>query len=340
MDFVTLRSRRPRERRSLSPSIVAFWLGAAVLSYVVVLGPNGFAFGAAHERARVRGLPLVQPARNAFGKSGDVRLRVALPGAQVEYPLEVQGEPEDVRYAWVAFGRDSIEGSPRSLVEKMVAPERPGFYRLAIMGADGAPSIVDSLALAVLVPFTAKSGAALNGYRIGFYGGERRGRTSGPDGFVEIASELMDLPISRHLRVADFLSRDGQTSWPRYAALDPRLLDKIELVLDELDKRRTLRKGTEATVDVHSGFRTPSHNRRVLHAARDSRHQYGDAADLRIDANGDGRINGVDLGLIAKAVDTVEELHPELAGGLGLYSQTGSSYVHIDARGQRVRWRS
>jgi uncharacterized protein YcbK (DUF882 family) len=338
MEFVTLRSRRLRERRSLSPFVVAAWLGAALLSYVLVLGPNGFAFGAVAEAKRLRGLPVVQPARNAFGKSGDVRLRVALPGAQVEYPLEVQGDPEDVRYAWVALGRDSIEGTPRALVEKMRAPDRPGFYRLAVIGADGSRIMVDSIALAVLVPFKAKSGSALNGYRIGYYGGERRGRVTGPDGFVEVASDAMDLPVSRHLRVADFLTRDGQTSWPRYAALDPRLLDKIELVLDEIDKRRT-RKGAEATVDVHSGFRTPSHNRRVLRAAQDSRHQYGDAADLRIDANGDGRINGTDLLLISRAVDSVEELHPELAGGLGLYSQNGSPYVHIDARGQRVRWR-
>jgi hypothetical protein len=81
------------------------------------------------------------------------------------------------------------------------------------------------------------------------------------------------------------------------------------------------------------------HNRRVVRAATDSRHQYGDAADIAVDANGDGRITSADVGLIARAVEAVERLHPELAGGLGIYTG-GSAYAHIDVRGQSVRWRS
>jgi hypothetical protein len=63
--------------------------------------------------------------------------------------------------------------------------------------------------------------------------------------------------------------------------------------------------------------------------------------DLSIDADGDGRINSRDLRLITAAVDTVEKYYPDLAGGLGVYSGINFRvpYVHIDARGTRVRWR-
>lgn len=92
-------------------------------------------------------------------------------------------------------------------------------------------------------------------------------------------------------------------------------------------------------VGVHSGFRTPLHNERVPRAASDSRHQYGDAADLAIDADGDGKVTYLDGLAVSRAVGLVERDHPELVGGLGLYGNRGTpSYVHIDVRGKRSRW--
>ena len=124
--------------------------------------------------------------------------------------------------------------------------------------------------------------------------------------------------------------------WPKYVALNPRLLDKLELIFADLGGR--VRPGL--AVDMHSGFRSPSHNSRVERAARDSRHQYGDAADLAVDADGDGRITMTDELLVMLAVERVESAHPDLVGGLGLYTSRRyrTPYVHIDARGKRTRW--
>jgi uncharacterized protein YcbK (DUF882 family) len=160
-----------------------------------------------------------------------------------------------------------------------------------------------------------------------------------PLGFVEIGPSVLDLPLTKHLRVSDFVTHDNQETWPRYAALDARLLDKIELVIAEV--ARLTGKGEDASLalDVHSGFRTPVYNRRVKRAALDSRHQYGDAADIAIDGNGDGRISSADTRLVARAVEQVEREHPDLVGGMGLYNLGSASYVHIDARGKRARWR-
>src|SRR6185436_17175439 len=117
--------------------------------------------------------------------------------------------------------------------------------------------------------------------------------------------------VSRHLRLGDFLTHDSQDSiWPKYVALNPRLLDKIELVLAKIGSRSKVSQADSAELnvafDVHSGFRTPLYNKKVRRSARDSRHQYGDAIDLAIDANGDGRVTLKDELLVSQAVDAVE----------------------------------
>jgi hypothetical protein len=289
--------------------------------------------------------PLALASRNAFGRSGEVRVLFALPGDSVEYPVEVRGDPGELAYVWVPFGDSSVgatvpEETVRPLESPLAAPAAPGFYRLELIhGAER--TLVDGPALSVMVPFSAKLGSTLNGYRIGTYVAERLGARpkDAPPGFVEVDEEMADMPVTKHLRLGDFLTHDGQEKWPRYAALDARLLDKIELVVAEIGRLTGKGDSAQLALDVHSGFRTPIHNRRVTRAARDSRHQYGDAADIAIDGNGDGRLTFADTRLVARAVEAVEQAHPDLVGGMGLYNRGGASYVHIDARGRRVRWR-
>jgi uncharacterized protein YcbK (DUF882 family) len=198
------------------------------------------------------------------------------------------------------------------------------------------------MTLAVLVPFSQKLGSTLNGYRIGTYLAERLkgGSHDHPEGFVQVGAEDVNLALSKHLRLGDFVTHDAQDTWPRYAALNPQLLDKLELVLAEIASWRGDTANVHVAVDVHSGFRTPLYNRTVKRSAKDSRHQYGDAADVTIDANGDGRYTAADTKLVVKAVEAVESRHPDLTGGLGLYTSRRYStpYVHIDARGTRARW--
>jgi hypothetical protein len=289
--------------------------------------------------------PLALASRNAFGRSGEVRVLFALPGEEVEYPVELREDPTGVAYAWVPItdttGVDGIlPEEMHPLDTSLEAPEEPGFYRLALIDGDER-MLVDGPALTVMVPFSAKLGSTLNGYRIGTYVAERLGALSddAPPGFVEVDEAMADLPLTKHLRLSDFLTHDGQDKWPRYAALDARLLDKIELVVAEIGRVTKKGDSAEVALDVHSGFRTPIHNRRVTRAARDSRHQYGDAADIAIDGNGDGRLTFADTRIVARAIEAVELAHPDLVGGMGLYNRGGASYVHIDARGRRARWR-
>ena len=287
-------------------------------------------------------VPLAEPSISAFGASGEVKLAFALPGQEISYPLDVHGDPTELQYAWVRNGDTTLSTVPRVLTsDKVFAPPKAGFYRLALLKS-GPHREIEGLTLAVLVPFEEKEGTMLRGYRIGTYIAERvAGRQPPPTGFLEITPADVDLPITKHLRVGDFLNHDQVGVWPSYAAVNPKLLDKLELVIQEIARWHGDKAVANIELDVHSGFRAPEHNQKIRRAARDSQHQYGDAADVAIDANGDGKITAIDSRMVGLAVEIVELKHPDLVGGLGIYTSGHSStnYVHIDVRGRRARWR-
>lgn len=300
------------------------------------------AAGAATELSAV---PVRVPVRPAFGQSAGVYVRVALPGQVVEYPVALASPDARVRYGWVRAGDGSVATGEQPLTGAVVvAPTQPGLYHLAVSSAPagatrvaGVRRVLDDITLAVLVPFAQKLGGTLNGYQIGRYpfesfGGER------PTGFLEVTPATARVQLSRHLRLEDFVTHDGQTHWPRYVAVSPQLLDKVELVVAEIARVRGIADPIRVAVDVHSGFRTPLHNGGVEGAAFNSRHQYGDAADVAIDADGDGRYTALDAQWAGLAAEMVERRHPELVGGLGMYTSVRSPYVHIDVRGRRARW--
>jgi hypothetical protein len=322
-------------------------IGLIVLATLGALGvrnPGGVFAAKPFGTFLSRSLPVATPSPTAFGTSGGVLLKFAMPGASIEYPLDVHGDPSSLSYAWVRVGDSTVTESPKPLAgADVVVPASPGFYRLAL-SRSGSHRIIEGLTVAVLVPFEKKVGGSVNGYRIGTYLAEKlaSSQTPPPEGFLEIRPGDVDIAISKHLKVSDFLNHDSQETWPRYAAVSPRLLDKIELVIGELARwHGGTTDDVKLQLDVKSGFRAPDHNRQVRRAARDSQHQYGDAADVAIDANGDGRYSAQDSRMVGLAVEIVELKHPDLVGGLGIYTSghTRTTYVHIDARGKRARWR-
>jgi hypothetical protein len=197
--------------------------------------------------------------------------------------------------------------------------------------------------------FGQKVRALLNGYRLGYWP-EEKGRLRSeayrnPDGFIEVTPENEDTRVSEHFRLRDFVSHGQDNVWPKYLVLREPLLDKLELVIEDLNDHGVNAEGMR----VRSGFRTPAHNQAVRGegSARDSRHQFGDAADVFIDQvgngrmsdlNGDGKVNFADVKMILDAVERVEARYPELVGGTGLYTGRNGQFAHIDVRGVRARW--
>ena len=221
---------------------------------------------------------------------------------------------------------------------------------LASASLQGTPSSAPETVF-TMRSFGQKVRAWLNGYRLGYWPQEKGRLRSeaykNPDGFIEVTPDNEDTRVSEHFRLRDFISHDQKDVWPKYVVLREPLLDKLELVIEDLNDHGVNAEGMR----IRSGFRTPAHNFAVRGegSARDSRHQFGDAADVFIDQvgngkmsdlNGDGKVNFADVKMILDAVERVEARYPELVGGTGLYAYSGRSgpFAHIDVRGTRARW--
>lgn len=218
-------------------------------------------------------------------------------------------------------------------------------------------SIVDSSTKSLfhfisLLPFSEKHNGRVGTFQVGRWPAERRAPLSPlyrlPAGFIEVTPEIQSLAISRHFTLGEFLSERSQRNvWPKALVLDLRLVDKLELIIQALADSGF----ASPRLKVMSAFRSPSVTLANARTARapESRHQYGDAADIVVDANGDGRMDDLtrdgrvdiaDARYLVRIVLAVEEAHPELVGGIGVYRSTGLSgpFVHVDARGERARW--
>jgi uncharacterized protein YcbK (DUF882 family) len=231
-------------------------------------------------------------------------------------------------------------------------PTDAGVWNVIVRMADAIREVPD-LSLITLVPLSQKRSGRIGEYLIGEWPFETGGKPPSaayepPAGLVRVTAENQDIQVSEHFKLRDFLTKGQADVWPKYVAMSPRLLDKLELTIDALDAMGH----PVVDVGVISGFRTPTYNvaggdprgRGAL-----SRHMYGDAMDFYVDndgdgrmddLNGDGRIDSDDGRVIVRAAERVEKEHPSLIGGIGLYSPTGahSGFVHIDTRGYRARW--
>jgi uncharacterized protein YcbK (DUF882 family) len=272
------------------------------------------------------------------GSSGKLRVAVQQPGAPVTTDTMPAGT--EVR---VAQGRADTGST--------VAPETAGIWKLALKVGTALKPVTD-LSIITMRPFSEKQRGRIGLYYIGSWPGEKRRNVrmnyANPSGFIEVTPQNETTYVSQHFQLSNFLTHDQEGVWPKYLVLQLRLVDKLELVLSDLESRGYDISG----VTVLSGFRTPQYNtgggdprgRAAL-----SRHMYGDAADIFIDndhngvmddLNHDRRVNIRDAQVILAAVDRVEREHPELVGGAGVYVASGGHgpFIHIDTRGFRARW--
>jgi len=283
---------------------------------------------------------LAAPAR---GESGKLRVRIQQPGTPIT-PILADTLPSG---AVATFS----SGAAAESTSKFVAPGRPGIWSLALKVGNAIKPLAD-FSVITLRPATEKRSGRLGLYYIGNWPAARRGRPGvsydPPNGFIEITPQNQNTQLSDHFKLKDFLPHDQQNVWPKYIVVDMKLVDKDELVLQDLKEHGINPNG----VRVMSGFRTPQYNsgggdprgRAAL-----SRHMYGDANDIFIDNDGngqmddlnhDGRVNIADAKVIQDAVNRVERAHPSLIGGCGIYSGTSAHgpFTHIDTRGYPARW--
>jgi hypothetical protein len=225
---------------------------------------------------------------------------------------------------------------------RWVAPTQPGLYPIEIRERSSGRSM--TLNVFVMVPFSELRGGSIHGYPIGHYPAPRSEFYERPRGFVEVTPELNQVAVSPHFTLGQFVCKQAGGP-PEYLVLRQPLLAKLEQVLAEVNER-----GHEVhSFSLLSAYRTPRYNAAIGNVTTFSRHHYGDAADIFVDEDGDGRmddLNGdgrhdlADARWLGGVVDHVAGESPAFIGGLGTYEPTSEhgAFVHVDVRGFEARW--
>ena len=280
---------------------------------------------------------ILRPARGASGK-----LRATIQPAPTPLPADSLPPGAHIEYA---RGGDVTS-----------APTGAGIWNVLLAIGNGVRPVAD-FNIITLLPFATKRNGRIGLYYVGTWPSEHGARGpakapgaayANPQGFIQVTPENAATRVSEHFALRDFLTHDQPNVWPKYLVLQPRLIDKLELVLSDLEAHGYDVHG----VRVMSGFRTPQYNEsggNTAGRANLSRHMYGDASDIYLDDDGDGQMDDLnhdgrisidDARVIEQAVDRVEAAHPELVGGAGVYTAAPGHgpFIHIDTRGYRARW--
>ncbi|MDB4951364.1 MAG: hypothetical protein JWM27_4013 [Gemmatimonadetes bacterium] len=280
------------------------------------------------------------------GHSGEVKLVVTPAGQTPQVP-----QPSRPLPTGAAVELQPTRGTDGQAVPAGQAPPEPGIWNLVLRMRDAVKPVAD-LYYATEVPLSEKHGGRVGGYMVGSWpfeaGGAPKPVYTPPHGLIEVTRENLGTPISEHFTLGDYITKGQNDVWPKYVVISPRVLDKVELTIQEMEAEGHRVKH----VFVVSAFRTPNYNVSggdPSGRAGLSRHMYGDAMDVVIDndgdnlmddLNGDGRVDVRDARVLGHAAEMVEEKYPDLVGGIGIYAPTGAhhGFVHIDTRGFRARW--
>jgi hypothetical protein len=228
------------------------------------------------------------------------------------------------------------------------APKKTGTYDIRVFSHD--QQIEMTLHCFVILPYSSvKKSEYINGYRMGNYPVfPFKGLPiyNPPAGFIEVTPNNIDLPVSPHFKLSQFTCKQSG-EFPKYMVLQTRLLLKLELILEHVNKNGYYCD----TFHVMSGYRTPFYNKSIGNV-KYSRHLWGGAADIFIDEspknaymddlNRDGVINWKDAQVLYKIIDGLygKPFYDFFIGGLAWYRKTSvhAPFVHVDVRRYRARW--
>ena len=269
------------------------------------------------------------------------------PGERLAFEALATG-PETAPAAG-AFSADASAGTLEKLGSARfawIAPDQPGIYPIRVSRAGTGDEI--QLNAIVVHPLEHMASGEVHGYPIGDYPSEPyRGlpQYEPPIGFIQLTPENADTRVSPHFTLGQFPTK-APGGFPKYVVLTEKLLIKLEMLLEEANRR-----GLEIpTFQVLSGFRSPWYNAGIGRPLY-SRHIYGDAADIYVDEdrngvmddlNRDGKIDLNDADMLYRIVEAMDgdASTEHLVGGLGKYPTTSNHgpFIHVDTREYRARW--
>lgn len=123
------------------------------------------------------------------------------------------------------------------------------------------------------------------------------------------------IPKAKYFKLSDFDSNDGVKVPKQYYGNLQKLMTNLDVLREYLD----------TPLFINSGYRSPSHNKKVG-GVSNSMHLYAKAADMRA-------LNKTPK-QIKQAIETLISQGKMTKGGVGLYN----TFVHYDVRGTNTRW--
>jgi uncharacterized protein YcbK (DUF882 family) len=123
------------------------------------------------------------------------------------------------------------------------------------------------------------------------------------------------IPQSKYFELSEFHSNDGVKVTEQYYGNLQKLMKNLDVLRDYLD----------TPLFINSGYRSPSHNKKVG-GVSNSMHLYAKAADMRA-------LNKTPKE-IKLAIETLIAKGKMSKGGLGIYP----TFIHYDTRGTNARW--
>lgn len=251
-------------------------------------------------------------------------------------------------------------GTPVSLKENQlewVVPTGPGHYEVvceierhntlrwtlgeASEKSRELPPLRASMTFHILVPFELdpEGRGVIEGYPIGVYPREtaenvkaviaaHRNRYRPPRWFVAVTPETRDLHVSEHFRLGDFVPSAAEDV-TAYFPYNANLCRALEAMLVDLRKSGV----TAPRLRIVRGFVSPYDAERLrrqgIRLLRWNRYQYGDAALIIVDRDGDSKMDDLDgdgmvdmrdAEVLSRVVSGVQR-RLGLSGWIGIYGQ-------------------
>jgi hypothetical protein len=302
----------------------------AILAGCILLSAHTFARDKASIALTVNGLAFRQNVLSVFVLPGEI-VSVQTTDSTIKRP--VLASPDFLTL-------NMTEGSWH-----LKAPIEPGVYSLTLHAFTPIDPV--HINVFVLMPMSKLQDGLIEGYRIDPYPTETfrdLPKYLTPPGFVRVSKENIDMKVSAHFTLRQFLCKQ-ESDFPKFLVMQSTTLMMLEDLLAKVNEQ-----GIKIdTFGFISGYRTPFYNRSIGNV-KNSRHAFGDAIDILIDAdkngvmddlNNDGKTTIADVDIFYDLVSRFQDQSKgKYVGGIGRYAPKPhhGGFVHIDNRGYQARW--